>query len=515
MRKCFLVFLFCFFLNSLFFGEAEVSQKKEIAVFPVYSSYNIPDAAYRYFDDRLIGMLSKMKRFQVIGYQYRLDYNSAEQFIKKIQDLKKEAALKNPKYMDADLGVAVIPAADMQKLANSFFIFIPSITGYSSTEYMVEVQEKRNNKIVIKLVKEYKVQANVSVKIVTAEGNLLNTYEDSKASTSRANAIEAYQNAVNGAIGGLEFFLRSMDEFKIKTRVLEIGQRGVALEQGGNLGIRPGYEFFIQQETTVMGRFQEKMNTGLLRIRETGEQYSYAEILTGFPQVGDQLVEAPMLGGRFNILAGISPMKLDSANIKILYSSPGIAFVSTESFSQSTYAFTAGLNMEGELGYAGLFDLNVGLLVNNPLAFYFELGGGYELYFGSLSAVMGADLSFVGTVKYLGKYYNDSLITIKSTEFDDDIDIYMMGGTLGVKPKLALNYQFNQHFKLRLVGGYGFYFLPFYYLSFSSGSGDDKKSATVDLNDPSVSFQVDGKKAAGLSLDFSGPFAGVELVFRF
>ncbi len=475
---------------------AEVSKKKEIAVFPVYSAYNIPESAYMYFDDNLIGLLSGMKRFQVIGYQYRLDYNSSEQFIQKIRELKKEAVLTNPQYVDADLGVAVIPAAEMEKLANAFFIFIPSITGYHSEEYLIEIQEKRDDRIVIRLVKEYKTQVNISVKIITAEGNLLDTYNASSEEKSRDSVIDAYQKGVNSAISGLGFFLRNVEEFKIKSGVLDVNPNGVYIELGGNLGVKPGYEFAIQKNVTMLNKFNERINTGLLRVKEIGDQYSVATPIFGTPQVGDQVVEMPMVGARFNIFAGMMPMSVPGS-IQITNSiNSNTTFTNTQGFSSSSYVFSLGLNLEYEIGYAGLFEISGGFLFNNPLAYYGEIGGAYEFYFGRLSLTTGADLSVVGFQKYLGSLGNRGKISINGTTFYDNVDVNLYDYNFGIKPKLTFNYQFNQHTKLRITGGYVLYTPTSSYLEYSTGSG----STTVNYN---------------LPISFSGPFGGVELVLRF
>lgn len=515
MRKV-ILFIIALFIAGPLFAEAEVSKVQEVGVLPVYSSYEVPGGAYQYFDDRLISILSSMKRFQVIGYHYRLDNNSAERFIAKIQDLKKQSALQNPKYMDEDLGIAVIPASDLQKMVNSFFIFVPSISGFSSKQYQVEVEEKKNGKIVIKLVTEYSATVNISIKIITAEGNLLKTYDSSIESKSRKDVNDAYQQSVSSAVSGLSFFLRNVDEFKIKTKVLKVDGGDVYIELGKDIGIYPGYEFALQVEEKVLDRFTEKKTTGIVRVKSIGTQYSIATPIFGSPQIGDQLLETPMAGGRFNIFVGMLPMAVPTDNIFILYMSPSVSFTSDQKFNKSTYAFTAGIHTEGEIGYGGLFNLNLGLMFNNPMAAYLDIGGGYEFYFGMASMTLGADLSLLGTMKSMGTLYNNDIITIKSTEFDSDINVSLMSGTIGIKPRLGLNIQLSQNFKFRVTGGYALYFLPFSSLNFSAGSGDNSKSASVSLTDKTqVTILSDGKLVDDIPINFSGPYGGVEAVFRF
>ena len=500
----------------LAYPQAEVSKRKDITVFPVYSSYNIPDSSYQYFDNQLIGLLNSMKRFQVIGFQYHLNSTTIDQFIGKIQELKKQAALNNTNYMDADLGVVVIPASEMKRLVNSFFIFIPSIVGYSVEEYYVEVQEKRNGIIVIRLVKEYRATVQISVKVITAEGNLLETYNSSQEAKSRDSAIAAYDQAVDGAISGLGMFLRNVDEFKLKSTILQAKNGLIYAQLGKDLGVRPGYEFAIQKEITVFNKLKEKRQIGLIRIKDVKDEYSEATAIFGNPQEGDQLVETPMAGGRFKIYGGMSPMAVPYSDIKIAYSTSNETYSDTIKWNKSLYAFNLGLHLEGEIGYAGLFDLNFGLLINNPLAFYFDIGGGYEFYFGNISVTTGADLSLVFASTSLNNWSHKSELTIGNTIFDknENINVSMSAFSIGVKPNITFNYQLSQRSKIRLTGGYGLYTRADFSMGFTSAS-DSSKTSTVALDDKNVSLTADGNKQTALSVDFSGFFGGIEWMFRF
>lgn len=493
-----------FVLSAGLIFSAEVSERKDVGVLPVYSSYNIPDAAYRYFDDMLISTLSSMQRFRVVGYQYRLDNNSAEDFIRKIQELKKQALNEDPRYMDADLGIVVIPASEMKKLVNSFFVFVPSITGYSTTEYDVEVKVKKGKEVQIRIEREYKASVTISVKIITAEGNLMKTYTASSETTSRRSAIDAYQKGVNTSISGVSYFLRNVEEFKIKSQVLKVEGNQVWMELGGNLGIYPGYEFALQSQVKVLDRFTEKVDTGLVRVNAVGQQYSTATVIIGYPRVGDQLVESPMGGARFNIYVGAFPMMIDQA--RIITERIGTVVTNRYTINPSTYVADLGLRFEGEIGFGGLLNFNAGILFGDPFGYYFDLGGGYEIYLGSMSLTLGGDLSVLGLYKYLRTFSYPFDFTINDSgavfESYSNVDVSLVGFTFGIKPKLTYNIQFGQRFKLRLTGGYAFYFAPMYQFSYNQGSGDDKVSASVDVN-------------SQLPINFNGPYGGLELVFRF
>ncbi len=493
-----------FVLSAGLIFSAEVSERKDVGVLPVYSSYNIPDAAYRYFDDMLISTLSSMQRFRVVGYQYRLDNNSAEDFIRKIQELKKQALNEDPRYMDADLGIVVIPASEMKKLVNSFFVFVPSITGYSTTEYDVEVKVKKGKEVQIRIEREYKASVTISVKIITAEGNLMKTYTASSETTSRRSAIDAYQKGVNTSISGVSYFLRNVEEFKIKSQVLKVEGNQVWMELGGNLGIYPGYEFALQSQVKVLDRFTEKVDTGLVRVNAVGQQYSTATVIFGYPRVGDQLVESPMGGGRFNIYVGAFPMGL--ASEKTMTISFG-NYTNISKFAQSSYVADLGVRFEGEIGYGGLLAFNLGVLLNDPFGYYIDFGGGYEIYLGAMSISFGADLSMIGMYKYLDTFQFNYTTDIEGTLFprDQNVTMSLIGFTFGAKPKATMNFQLSRNFKIRLTAGWALYFLPFYNIDFSTGSGDDKISKSVEVKNINNEIQY----------NFNGPYGGLELVFRF
>lgn len=517
MRRVLLVLLALLSFGTIF-AEAVVSEKKDISVFPMFSSENLPTAAYKYFDDLLIEQLSSMKRFQVIGYQFRLDGDSAEDFIAKIQTLKKQRALSNPKYIDADLGVAVIPATEMEKLANSFFIFIPSIVGYSTTSYNVEVKEYKDGREVIRIKKMYKAEVAISVKIITAEGDLMDTYNRKVEAESEKGSVDAYQKAASSAIGGLGFYLRTLDQFKLRTQVLKVDGGQIAMQLGHDLGVKSGYEFVIQ-ENEIMMNLTNKKNVGLVRVNNITDQWSYATTIFGAPKVGDQLVEAPLVGGRVNLFAGLMPMKIDDTSVfvRCYEDNSSISFDATSEFKASSYVPGVALDFEFELDYSWLLDFNMGLLIGSPLAFYVDMGPAYELYFGPVSVGLGLDFSLMGNYTYFGKLMlGAGYAKFGGTNYTGNVDVSLVGFVFGIKPKIDLNFQVSQGFKLRVLAGYALYFnaASWYKVSFS-GTDEYGSSATSSVDSDQYDFYVNGTASKALPIDYSGPFGGVEFIFRF
>ncbi len=500
MRRLLSVLTILVLAASVAFTQ-EVSQKKDVTITGVYSTYNIPAAAKQYFDNKLVGVFNGMGRFNVIGYQFRLDERSAQQLIDKLVALKKEQILHNPDYIDADFGVVVIPADELEQMAKAFYVIIPSITGWSTTEKVVEVQRMVNGSL--RAVKEthYIASATISVKIITAEGSLMDTYNKTYEYESSKNPTDAYQKAVDGAIAGLELWLRSTDEFKLKTAVRGVlGGGRIVMELGNDLGVKPGYEFAVEKVVDLGAGFTAREYTAMVRVFRIGDNGSQARVLWGAVNVNDQLVEAPLAGGRLNIAAGISLMTSTMESLRF-YSG---TFDVTKTFNPMPFGIDIALTYENEIGYAAIARGSVGMILNDPLAFYVDIGGAYEFYAGRLSLQPEVDLSLLGTYVNLGSAYYSGYYG----------NVSLRGIQIGGKARLNLNFQFSQKFKLRLYGGFALYIPAWTSVMFLPDSGGDSIDISSYINS---GMYINGTPTSTIStyLNYTAPLAGVELVFRF
>jgi hypothetical protein len=502
-------------------ADPEVSKKSEIAVFGVYSSYNMPSAAVAYFDDQMIGVFNDLKRFKVIGFQYRMDTASADKFIKKIKDLKKENILNDKNLIDEDFGVVVIPAVDLEKMAKSFFIAIPMVSGWSVTKVQIEKKSKDlKGNTTSKWVWVYKASVNVSIRLIDADGNLVDVYSKDQNYESETGEQDAYQHAIKDAVWGLTFFLRNMDQFKIKTKVLEVpGPGTLYMELGKDMGVKPGYEFIIEKSSALGATGKTiKMESGLVRVESIGADYSIGKVIFGSPIVNDQLVEAPMMGGRLTLGGGVSMVDIKAGNVFMLYNDDSPApdyFSNTFSFAAQTLVPKINLSYEIEIGYALLGRAQIGLYISDPLGLNLDLGVGYELYLGAFSIVPSIDLSLIGNYFDLGTMKNQTgYIEVNDQKYYNDVKVSMMGLSIGAKPGLSFNFQFSQGFKLRIFGGYTFTFLPIYSVKFEDVN-DSNKTSSENLSDPNFKFLVNGVEQKTLPINFSGAFGGLEFIFRF
>ncbi len=504
MKRLSLIVMTALFTLSLGFGQ-EVSERKDVSIFGVYSSYNMPSAAVMYFDDQMVGIFNAMKRFQVIGYQYRLDETSAVKFIENIKKLKEQKALKDQKYMDEDLGVVVIPGAELDKMIKSTFIIIPSISGWRVAQVKVEkkVVDKYGN-VSSKWVVEWQANVSVSIKVLNSDGDLMEVYNRTVDEKSEKGDQDAYQKAINNAVSGLGLFLRKTDEFKLKTKVLQNLGAKVYLQLGNDLGVKPGYEFVLKKQLTIGDGFTTSIDAGLVRVSKVGDNYSEAAIIKGAPQANDQLIESALGGGRFSIYGGISTF---TSSVNSLVFDAGADFSVTKNFNPSAMTFDLGLASEFELGYAGLARAAIGILINSPSAFYLDIGGGYEIYMGSVSIVPELDLSLAATYISLGT----GSVIYSSSSYDGSFSL--LSYYLGAKPKISINIQASQKFKFRIYAGYAYYFGLGDSFSFSANDGTD-----IDISTYTYTTKVNGSpytQPLSKLFDLNGIFAGAELVFRF
>jgi hypothetical protein len=502
-------------VDFAFTQTAEVSQKSDISIFSVYSSEDVPVDAVAYFDGNLIERIRDLGRFNVIGFQYRFDTKSASEFLEKIRELKKEQIFSDERLVDERIGAVVLPAEELYTMLKSVFIFIPSISGWNVSSYEVEVEVKKDGETVIEYRTEHKAEVTVSVQIIDGEGKLRRAYLDTGEETSRRSQEDAYQKAIRSAISGLTFFLRSTDEFRLRTRVLQRDGRNIYLELGKDLGIRKGYEFAMQITSVLEGDFTITKTAGLVRVREVGDNFSRGHVIHGNPQPEDRLIEMPMLDIRFSLFGGFSTMNIRESKFDFVYAEmPDKVRITNITIKQSYLVPDFGFKTVYEIGYAGLAGIKMGFLINEPTAVYIGVGGGYELFFGSVSLDFGADFCLIATSITLGEIAEiPGGLEIGDTIFENDIKVNLSVFTMGINPFLAFNIQLAQKFKLRAYGGFNLYIPPFYSLSFSDVKDSEISKGLSFLKDE-VYFIENGDKIDSLPISFTGFFAGIELILR-
>jgi hypothetical protein len=244
---------------------------------------------------------------------------------------------------------------------------------------------------------------------------------------------EAWLSAAQSIASNLEFELKKVPIFTIKTGVLEVHGNKVVIERGKNLGIRKSYEFEIIRAEELSSGYKKEKHAGLVLVKSVYEEISEATVLYGFPREGDQLVEVPRLGMEGLLYVHIlSPPPFEYISIL-----PGLKVVWSEGLYLVKPVFgielpIADMSAEGKSGYFKIFDYGL------PLNFY--IGCDINLYMGRFQITP----TLAGSA---------TLIVPWDTEEDS------AGFThLGFKGYVSINYLFHRDFKVSLDAGYSWWF---------------------------------------------------------
>ncbi len=265
----------------------EVSKKKEIAIFRLsHYSWNIPDAALGSIDEELKAVFINLGRFDVIGMGYRLGEGDVNEFMSKIREFKQQNVKIPDKFQ---MGQEIFTEGDMNRLIGSFIVVVPAVTFF-------DVQREEKTVVGGRRVVSFSSKIKTSFTFVNvAEAKPMAQFFV-ETSGSDENGDRAVQNAINAIPQRLEFEITKIPEFTLKTGVLENNRGEVVLQLGRDMGIKRGYEFALVNERVLATGHKLDSETGLLVIKEVGQEVSVGTVLFGDPKVGDQLREVPRLG---------------------------------------------------------------------------------------------------------------------------------------------------------------------------------------------------------------------------
>lgn len=124
--------------NALFATTEGVTDKWDVCITKIYSvDEGADESVLDAVDDKILEAFTGIERFDIIGMQFDLDSESADLLIESVRTLKEEAVFNSGDYIDEDLGIAVVPAAELEQLANAFFVIVPEISKYDYSETAV------------------------------------------------------------------------------------------------------------------------------------------------------------------------------------------------------------------------------------------------------------------------------------------------------------------------------------------------------------------------------------------
>ncbi len=392
-------------------GAQEISEKKDIAVFNLsYSDYSIPSGALGLVDQSIQNVFIDLGRFNVIGMKYRLESNDIDDFISKIKELKQEN-VEVPE--EVRLGQETFTEADFNRLVGSFIVVVPVMSYYNvyeeGSDYQAEIQT-----------------SFTFIKVDTAE-----TFASFQIDTSASgeNSRDAVKSAVDMIPIQLQYELRSIPEFQLKTAIVDVIGNEYIMEFGRNMGVRIGDEYAVTREQVLPSGYTRTEETALFVIKSVSEQVSTAKKVYSSenPNVGDQMVEIPRLGFNGSLYAHVlkdnAPEGTENRFVV------GLSATATRGF----YNWRPIVGAEVPLGD--------NFLIWFPVLSY--VGMEFNMRLGRLSIAPSAAVGVGAMVPIIG-----------DEEFRESFDfLASFGGTA----KLSVNYLVNRDIMLNLNAGYSMY----------------------------------------------------------
>jgi len=394
----------CMMAMSL--SAQEISEKKDIAVFSLsYADWSIPSGALGLVDQAIQNVFVGLGRFNIYGMTYRLEAGDIQSFIDQVKKYKEEN-VEIPE--EVRLGEATFTEADFNKLVGSFIVVIPVMSYY----------DVRNDE------GTYEADIQTSFTFVNVEEGKAFASFQIDTSGSGDSQKEAVKGAVDAIPMQLQYKLRSVPEFQLKTGIIDIVGREYIIEFGRNMGVQVGDEFAIVETRVLPSGRQMSKETGLIVVKSVDEEISSTRVRysNGRPNVGEQLKEIPRLGVE---LSGYLDILQSSDSDEEIFAIAGLRSVASRGF----YSLRPVVGVEVPLGdsFAIWFPVNA------------YVGAEANWMFGRLSinpsAVVGAGF----------------LVPING---DEDYEYFSSIGFTGL---VEAQYLFKQNMKFFLRTGYTFY----------------------------------------------------------
>jgi hypothetical protein len=224
MAKKAFVFALLVLIGGSFIFAQEVSEKKEIAVFALsYYDWKVPSQALGMVDEQIKNVFVNLGRFKVLGMNYRLAGNDVNAFIAKIREFK-EQNVEIPE--EVQLGQEAFTEGDFNQLVNSFIVVIPVMSYYN-----LSVDEDG----------DHKAEIRTGFTLVDVRNIETMAYFTVETDGFSSNAAEAVKRAVDEIPLKLQYEIRKIPEFQIKSGVVDILSRSkVVIQFGEDMGLKMG-----------------------------------------------------------------------------------------------------------------------------------------------------------------------------------------------------------------------------------------------------------------------------------
>lgn len=267
--------------SSLLTAQAEVSEKQEVAIFALgYYGWNIPLEALSTIDIDIQRVFIDLGRFTIIGMEQRFASADVNDFIDTLKRSKEANFVLPERFM---FGEAFLTDAEFNKLVGAFIIAVPVVTSFNS--------QWVNNR-------EWKTDIKTNVSFINvADGTLMGVANVETSASSRESQYRSIKNAIDGIPMQLQYEIRSIPAFQLRTQVL--GRRGsqVDIQLGRDMGIQPGDEYAVINKVEI-GGFVDEQEVGLIVINTVRNNTSTGTLLYSRQSVEaeTQLNEIPRLG---------------------------------------------------------------------------------------------------------------------------------------------------------------------------------------------------------------------------
>lgn len=279
-------------VTLLLFSTAaqEISEKKEIAVFALgYHGWNVPSEALGLVDSQIINVFVNLGRFDVIGMTYRLGGADVGAFMNEIRR-HKEDTIEIPEGVR--LGEATFTEGDFKQLTNSFIVVIPVLSDYSAKKTIKDFGQKDQKDV-------WEVTLTTAFSFINVETLETFAHLNIETSSSGDTPRDALRSASDFIAPQLDFKIRSIPEFTLKTGVVEVLPNDrILLQFGQDMGVLPGDEFFLLRTQILSTGDELEEEKGLIKVEKVTQNISYGYVLSSDGQiaVGEQLKEIPRFG---------------------------------------------------------------------------------------------------------------------------------------------------------------------------------------------------------------------------
>lgn len=241
-------------------------------------------------DEQIRSVFINMGRFDVIGLTQRMQESNVDAFVNALREYR-EDTLEIPEAVL--IGEQAFTEQDFERLVGGFVLVIPSVSFYNL--------QRRDSE------QDYQATIETSFTFVNVEDFSTIGQFFVETSGTDDDAVTAMRQAVNAIPAQLEFRVRSMPIFQIRTGVLEVAGGSVIMEFGQNMGLQKGDEYAVVQRRVTSTGHTTQEETGLLVLEEVREEFSIGRLLYANPNVvvGDQLQEIPRMGADFTPYANV------------------------------------------------------------------------------------------------------------------------------------------------------------------------------------------------------------------